>query len=123
MREVLYKNLTALGSRKKDIFVQEIFEKDGITAKTERRCFYFIKDIAHFSKFDHLQKWMVKQGESPAMNGRHFYIFKRRDDAIGEERFVCKILGNFCVSINNSVYTIAFLHSFKVRFSKRALTD
>lgn len=121
MREIVYKNLTAPGSRKKDIFVQEVFEKNGITAKTERRCFYFIKDITHFNKPDDLQAWMAEHGEPAAMSRRHFYIFKRLDEISGEERLICKILGNFCATVNSSVYTIAFLHSFKIRFSKRDL--
>lgn len=118
MREVVYKNLTSPGSRKKDIFVQEVFEKDGVTAKTERRCFYFIKDVNHFDKPDDMQAWMARQSESGAAGKRQFYIFKRHSDANGEDRLICKILGNFFAAVNDSVYTIAFLHSFKVRFSK-----
>ena len=122
MREVVYKNLTLPGSRKKDIFVQEVFEKDGITAKTERRCFYFIKEITRLEKPEDLQGWMSKQSEAGAINRRQFYIFKRHNDASGEERLICKILGNFCAVVNDFVYTIAFLHSFKVRFSKGAVS-
>ena len=121
MREVVYKNLTAPGSRKKDIFVQEVFERDGVTAKTERRCFYFIKNVTHFSKPDDMQAWLAKQDDDGVVNKRNFYIFKRRDDARGQERLICKILGNFCAVVNDAVYTIAFLHSFKVLFSKGAL--
>jgi hypothetical protein len=35
---------------------------------------------------------------------------------------ICKILGNFYAVVENVVYTIAFLQSFKIRFSKKALT-
>lgn len=122
MREVIYKNLTSLNSRKKDIFLQEVFEKDGVTAKTERRCLYFIKDIIHLDAPDDVQKWMAKQGELGMMNKRQFYIFKRHNDSPGEDRLICKILGNFYAIIDNSVYIIAFLQSFKIRFSKNALT-
>jgi hypothetical protein len=122
MREVVYKNLTSANSRKKDIFLQEVFEKDGVTAKTERRCFYFIKDITHLDQPDDLQKWLGKQGGANPVNKRQFYIFKQHTDATGEDRLICKILGNFYAVVNNSVYTIAFLHSFKVRFSKGTLT-
>lgn len=121
MREVVYKNLTSPGFRKKDIFIQEVFEKDGVTAKTERRCFYFIKSITHLDKPDDLQSWMAKQSGPEAINKRQFYIFKRHSDVSGEERLVCKILGNFCAVINDFVYTIAFLHSFKILFSKKDL--
>lgn len=121
MREVVYKNLTSLSSRKKDIFLQEVFERDGVTAKTERRCLYFIKDIIHLDKPDDLQKWVTKQSESGMVNKREFHIFKEHNDKLGVDKLICKILGNFYVIVEDSVYVIAFLQSFKIRFSKRAL--
>lgn len=118
MREVVYKNLTSLSSRKKDIFVKEVFEKDGITAKTERRCFYFIKEIIHLDTSEEMQKWVAKQGDVSAVRKRHFYIFKQHTDCPGEDKLICKVLGNFYAIVNNNVYDIAFLQSFKIRFSK-----
>lgn len=121
MREVVYKNLTSANSRKKDIFLQEIFEKDGITAKTERRYFYFIKDIVNLAQPDDLQRWVSSHGAVGVADKRQFHIFKWHSDTSGEDRVICKILGNFYAVVNNAVYTIAFLHSFKVRFWKGTL--
>ncbi len=120
MREVVYRNLMPPGSRKKDIFVQEIFEKDGVTAKTERRCFYFIKDIAHFDEGKDLQKWIDTQNNAEPVNKRHFYILKEHNDSLGKDKIVCKIAGTFYAIVERSIYTIAFLHSFKVSFVKDA---
>ncbi|MBN2452831.1 MAG: hypothetical protein JXB40_01040 [Candidatus Omnitrophica bacterium] len=122
MREVLYKNLISNNSRKKDVFLQEVFEKDGVIAKTERRCFYFIKSIEHLDKPQDLQTWVAAQTEAGSINKRQFFIFKQHSDQTGEDKLICKILGNFYAVINNVVFTIAFLHSFKVRFTKHALT-
>lgn len=122
MREVIYRNLTSPNSRKKDIFLQEVFEKNGVSAKTERRCFYFIKDIFHLDKPEDLQKWLNSQGEIGSINRRHFYIYKEHRDDLGEDRLLCKILGTFYAIVDQCVYTIAFLHSFRVRFTKGTLT-
>jgi hypothetical protein len=121
MREVVFKNLTSVNSRKKDIFMQEVFEKDGVIAKTERRCFYYIKDVTHLDKPEDLQKWLSAQNEAGIMNRRQFYIYKEHSDIVGEDRLLCKILGTFYAIVDQSVYTIAFLHSFRVRFSKTTL--
>ena len=53
MREVLFKNLTSASPRKKDIVLREITEKNGVTAQTERRCFYFIKAVEHVKGLNH----------------------------------------------------------------------
>lgn len=121
MREVVYKNLTSLGSRKKDIFLKEVFEKDGVLAKTERRCFYYIKEVIPLEGKDDLQKWVNSQNESNPSGKRQFHILKEHNDGHGEDKLICKILGTFYAVVDNKVYTIGFLHSFKVRFEKAGL--
>jgi len=122
MREVIFKDLTSLASRKKDIFLKEVFEKDGLQAKTERRCFYFIKDILRLDTPDDLQKWLNSQNQGEAINRRHFHIMKAHSDKAGEDRILCKIAGTFYAVVGQSVYTIGFLHSFKARFTRTLLT-
>ncbi|MDD5136495.1 MAG: hypothetical protein PHX20_06300 [Candidatus Omnitrophica bacterium] len=123
MREVLFKNLTSLSSRKKDIFLKEVFEKDGMVARTERRCFYYIKDIKHLGSDEELQRWISQQGDAGNINKRQFHIMKEHNDAHSEDKIICKILGTFYAVINRSVYTIGFMHSFKVRFEKASLAN
>ena len=118
MREVVYKNLTSLGSRKKDIFVQEVFEKEGITAKTERRCLYLIRDVIHLETPGDLQKILAKYGDIGTIRRRRFYVLKQHTDSPDEDKLICKVRGNFYVVVDDNVYNIAFLQSFKVYFSK-----
>jgi len=118
MREVLFKNLTSIKSRKKDTLLTEIFEKDGVRAKTERRYFYFIKDIHHMKDDEAFQEWMNEQGKFSPPTKRHFHILKEHNDGLGEERLVCKVAGMFYAVVGRDIYSIAFLHSFKVRLAK-----
>lgn len=120
MREIVFKNLTSVNARKKDILLKEVSQKDGIVTKTERRSFYFIKDITHVDGEADLQKWLyAKNQESPQK--RHFYIFKDHNDKRGSEKIVCKIAGTFYVIVDNNIFTIAFLHSFRVTLGKEEL--
>ena len=121
MREILFKNLTSSNLRKKDTVLREIFEKDGIVAKTERRCFYFIRDVIHLQDAADMQRWLDEQKTPDAMNRRHFHIMKEHSDSLGEDKVSCKISGIFYAVFNNTVYSIGFLHSFKVRFAKPAV--
>ncbi|MBI5124020.1 MAG: hypothetical protein HZA72_01215 [Candidatus Omnitrophica bacterium] len=118
MREVLYKNLTSPQARKKDILLKEVFERDGVTGKTERRSFYFIKDIIHLSSDEELQKWVNAQDNREEPVKKHFHIMKEHNDILGVDKFICKIFGIFYAVIDKDIYTIAFLHSFKVNFAK-----
>ncbi len=118
MREVVYRNLTSITSRKKDIMLKEVFEKDGVVAKTERRCLYCIRDIIHFEKPEDMQKWVYSQNGAKSLDARQFHFFKRHSDSLGQDALICKIIGTFFVIVENTIYTIAFLHSFKVHFLK-----
>lgn len=123
MREVLFKNLTSARSRKKDILLKEVFEKDGIVARTERRCFYFVKEIKNIGEGEDLQKLVDSQSVPDANSKRHFHILKEHNDALGEDKLICKIAGTFYAIVNQKVYTIAFLHAFKVTFVKASLAQ
>jgi hypothetical protein len=116
MREVLFKNLWSAQSHKKDILLKEVFERDGVLARTERRSFYFIKDVRHLNTDEELNKWVGVQNENIGPPKRHFHIMKEHSDSSGTDKFICKILGTFYAVVDRDIYTIAFLHSFKVSF-------
>jgi hypothetical protein len=118
MREVLFKNLTSVNSRKKDISLREVFVKDGVLAKTERRCFYFVKEVTPINDQDSAQEWIDIHSKNERMNKRHFHILKKHDDESGEDRVACKILGSFYAVVGKQAFNVAYLHSFKVRFVK-----
>ena len=123
MREVVFKNLTSPRSGKKDILLKEVFQRDGVTAKTERRSFYFIKDISRLQNDEELQTWVSSQNNKNEPVKRHFHILKEHSDALGTDKFICKILGLFYAVVDRDIYTIAFLHSFKINFAKNPLVS
>jgi ribosomal 50S subunit-associated protein YjgA (DUF615 family) len=123
MREIMFKELTAGNLRKKDTVLREVFEKDGVVAKTERRCFYFIKDVMQAPDVEGLQKWLNEQNKEGTQEKRHFHIMKEHNDSAGEDKVICKITGTFYAVFNNTVYSIGFLHAFKVCFMRATLAQ
>lgn len=121
MREVLFKNLWSVEAHKKDILLKEIFERDGVVARTERRSFYYIKNVTHLKSDEELNKWVNLQDNRDEPIKRHFHIMKEHNDIEGRDKFICKILGTFYAVVDKDIYTIAFLHSFKVSFIKTLL--
>lgn len=124
MREILFKHLTSVSSRKKDIVLKEAFEKDGIATKVERRCFYFIKDIQRFGDEKGLQSWFDLHGveQNKAANKRQFHIYKEHSEIHGTDKIICKIIGTFYAVVGTSIYTIVFLHAFKANFTREIMS-
>lgn len=119
MREVIFKNLSSATPKKRDVFLREVFEKDGVTAKTERRSFYFVKNITPIAESGDLNKFIESQNSTGLTGGkRRFHIMKEHSDHSGRDKLMCKIAGTFYAVVNNKIFTIAFVHSFKVDFAK-----
>src|SRR3989338_5061023 len=113
MKEIIFKHQNRIDSNKKDIFLKEVFEKDGTVAKTERRCFYFIKEITQLGEGKYLENWINSQHNDEPKLKRHFHILKEHNDKLAEDKLICKIAGTFYAVVAKKLYTIAFLHSFK----------
>ena len=118
MRNIMFKDYTSISSRKKDVLLREVFERNGVIAKSERRCFYYIKNTTPVNNGEDIEKWLEGQEEPGCGKRRHFHIMKEHNDGSNEDRLSCKIAGTFYAVVNKTVYTIGFMHYFKVRFAK-----
>lgn len=117
MREILMQALTTPENQKRDFRVQESFIKDGVLAKTEKRCFYFILGKAHIEDHNDLEAVSHIKLKTMPQKKRHYYILKIHDTDHGEDRLICKVAGSFYAVCGNELYSIAFLHSFKITFT------
>jgi hypothetical protein len=116
MRELVFKNLTDWMHNKRDIFVQEEVERDGVIAKTTRRCLYFIKDRKRIEDPNDLQT-LAKTKLCKENVKRHFHVLKERDSKVGMDRLMCKVAGTFYAVVDDYLYSIVFVHTFKVSFA------
>lgn len=113
MREVVFKALTSPENIKRDFRMKEVVEKNGVTARTEKRCFYFILGKMRMGG-GNVEKTV--RAKLPQRK-RHYYILKVRDTSLGVEKLICKVAGSFYAVCGEDIYCIAFLHSFKVSFT------
>ncbi len=116
MRELMFKNMTDWDRNKRDIFVQETVEKDGVLAKTTRRCLYFIKDRKHITNPNDLKKVAETKLNNEQVK-KHFHVLKERNTDDGIDRLMCKVAGTFYAMIDEYLYSIVFFHTFKITFS------
>lgn len=116
MRKLLFKNLTEWNQNKRDVFVQETITKGGVHAKTTRRCLYFIKDKVYIKDPSDLQN-LAKFKKSTGLNNRHFHVLKEKNVEQGADKLMCKVAGTLYAMVNNYLYCIVFVHTFKISFS------
>lgn len=117
MRDIVFKALTSTTSKKQDVCVQEAIEKDGVLAKTEKRCRYFIMDKVHIDNIEDADRLSEAQFSNVPYKKRHYYVLKTRNSETGEDRLLCKIAGAFSAVYGQDIYCIAYIHSFKLVFT------
>lgn len=116
MRELFFKNMTHWDHNKKDIVVEETIEKDGILAKTTRRCLYFVKERTPVEDPTDLKNIAEMKTKNDKIN-RHFHVLKECNSNKGFDKLMCKVAGTFYAMVNNYLYCIVFIHTFKITFS------
>ncbi len=123
MRELVLKALTSPENKKRDFYVQEAITKDGVLAKSERRCFYFILGKTHINDSSDIEKLAELKFANLPHKKRHYYIFKTHDSQLGEDKLLCKVAGSFYAVCGHNIYCIAFVHSLKITFTALAPGD
>lgn len=114
MRELLFKNITSDNKKRKDLYVSETVEKNGITTTTQRHSTYIIGACNKFNTLEELGEW--KKAIGPGANKRHVFIIKKRDTKLNKDIFICDLVGRFYAVTGCDIYSIAFKHSFEIDF-------
>jgi len=114
MRELLFKNITSGNKKRKDLYVTETLNRNGITTITQRHSTYIVGACNKFKTLEELAEWKKTTGLKA--NKRHVFIIKKRDSKLNKDMFICDIVGRFYAVTGSDIYSIAFKHSFEVDF-------
>ena len=106
MRDILYQNLTSDDKRRRDLFVQEMFEKNGIISCTQKKATYIIKKRVPFEDIANIDEWIKRQNQANGPAQRQIYILKTFNSKRAEEGFTCKIVGSLYAVADNNLYHI-----------------
>ena len=113
MRELVFKNLISEDRTKKDLYISEVVDKNGMRTVMTRHSIYKIGDHNKITNPEEITKWHSNQIRN---NKRQVFILKRRDTKLKKDIFACDVVGDLYVVVDDILYSIAFKHSFEVDF-------
>ena len=114
MREVIFKNLTSGDRTKRDLYISETIENNGVKTIIQRHSVY---RIGSHNKIKTPKELVELQSKgSVEYDKRHVFIFKKRDTKLKKDSFICDIVGKFYAIVKDELYSIAFKHSFEIDF-------
>jgi len=118
MREIVYKNLTKTASKKRDVSIEEIVEKDGLVSSTTKRSMYFIRDAHRMKSKGELSTWLEERKKDTSLTKKFFHIYRKFSEETKEDKLVCKMRGSFYIISGQAVYNIVFVHILKVHMRR-----
>lgn len=114
MRELVFKNLTSVNKKRRDLLISETVERNGIKTITKRHSVYI---VTKHIKLEGIDGITPKNAFTPSdYNKRHIFICKKKDTRLGKDSFICDVIGRVYAIAEGEMYTIAFKHSFELDF-------
>jgi len=102
MRDILYKNLTSAGRKRKVIATIETSDSRGVRSVVRRHFVYIAREIE-------------EGAPTPVTPG--VIIVKERNNKEQWERFFCKIKGSIVARYEDRLFLIVFVHSLRISLS------
>lgn len=114
MRELVFKNLISKDKKRRDLYISEVDERNGVKTVTKRHSVYIIRESRKITDQNELIKWQKEK--SVNCKKRHVFIFKKKDTKSKKDSFICDVVGKFYAVVKDELYSIAFKHSFELDF-------
>jgi len=116
MRELLFKNLSSQGARRRIVCMSETITQDGLEVTTQRRSAYQLKDRIPIKDLQNSEE-LRKYKEAKRKEMKHFYVIRRRDEKTGEKLF-CKARGCLYVVAGNYLYLVELTNTLPISFGE-----
>ena len=113
MKEELYREILVCNPIKREFSIEEISD-DSSEARVAKKWIskYFIKEAFTSDKISDLKKWVKKKQKKICLKNCH--ILRVLDHQTGENKIVCKILGDIFVIQGNTAYWIVYVNEVKI---------
>jgi len=117
MKELVYRDIFGNNPRKREVSIEEIRNLTGSRLEKKWICKYFVKE-----RFRRDDKKALKALEKNRGCRKDCHILREVDTGTGENKIICKVLGEFFVIWGRSVYKILYINEIRIKFSKQTTT-
>ena len=125
MKEIIYKNILGTNPRKKEVSLEETID---IAMRQERMnfqaplkvckkwiCKYFIEESFTSTDRKGLEKWINIHKKNGIRKDCH--VLHKSDEKTGENKIICKVLGDFFLINKNTAYKVVYINELKVEIA------
>lgn len=118
MKKLVYRNINGTNPRKREISIEEITGPRNTKVTKKWICKYFVKEQYSSKDVEELEKWIRVKKESGTKNDCH--IIRELNGQTGENKIVCKVLGEFFAVSGKNAYKIMYVNEVKIDIQAEA---
>ncbi|MDP8298418.1 MAG: hypothetical protein P9L88_00720 [Candidatus Tantalella remota] len=112
MKKLVYRDILGNNPRKREVSMEEISGRNQSKVSKKWICKYFIREKHTENSIDALKKWVTKRKKT-CRKDRH--ILRQMNTETGENKIICKVLGEFFVIRGGSAYRIVYINEVKIQ--------
>ena len=113
MKKLYFKNIKGNNPRKREISIEEVSQNKTAQVSKKWICKYFVKEKYASGDVENLRNWISMEKRRKCRKDCH--ILREYNSKTGDNKVVCKVLGDFFVINGGTVYKIVYVNEVKIQ--------
>lgn len=112
MKEVVYRKIFGNNPRKHEVSLEERSNRTELTVVKKKISKYFIKEKYISNSMQNLRSWVKTKKTEKVRKDCH--VLRRVNTETGENKIICKILGEFFVIWGDTAYQVIYVNEIRI---------
>ena len=117
MKELVHRSILGDNPRKKEISIEEISKRTGNHISKKWICKYFVKEKFASGNVHDLKEWI--KGKKANGVKKDCHILRKFNAGTGENKIICKVLGDFFVILARTAYRIVYVNEIRIKIDRK----
>lgn len=113
MKELVYRDILGNNPRKREVSIEEISKETKAKVAKKWICKYFVKEKYSSQNKHNLRAWLRLKKREQVRKDCH--ILREVDTRTGENKIICKVLGDFFVISGMTGYKIVYVNEIRIK--------
>ncbi len=118
MREIIFKNFTTRNNHRRDLWMHEITDENGLHAEIQKRCVYLVRNRIQLPDAHAVDRWIREHTDDPRCRLRNLTVTRRENSKDGTKEFFFKAIGSFFAVMGEEIFLIRFIQTYEVSLVK-----
>ncbi len=120
MREIIFRNLTTRNRRRRDLWIQETTDENGLHAEIQKRCVFIVKAHRHLPDTESVERWIRDHSKDGRCRLRNLTVTRAENTKTGIRNLSFKAAGSFYAVMGEEVFSIGFIQTYEVNLVESA---